>query len=232
MISPARSKGPDAVGNDGGVGSIPASRHLPAVALTALTFAPVHLDDLPRVRTAFAEGHKHAPGADRMPWRFYKRYIVPELNAALTHPETQLLAAYAPPLWSEAPELYGWIAFARGRRVDTVHWVSVPYWVPVPHTACTGCADQKHHAIACHLHSSLRIPLRRRGVMAALFDAAGLQERLAYTFRGARHEHRSDGVTMDERLMPWLRSRGYRIAAPSERDPGTYVKWEEWLKWR
>lgn len=186
-----------------------------------LTFTPVRLADMARVRTAFAEGHKHAPGADRMPWRYYKRFVVPELNAALVHPDTEVLGAYVEPVLGGDPDLYGWLAFARGRRVDTVHWVSVPYWVPVAHTACIGCTTPKRHEMACPLATENRIPIRRRGIMTAMFDAAGLQERLVYTFRGAKHEHRSDGLTMDERLLPWMRARGHHVA---------YVKWEEWSK--
>ncbi len=193
----------------------------PGLPLSSLTFARVRLADMDRVRTAFAEGHKHAPGCDRMPWRYYKRFTVPELNAALVHPDTQIVGAYADSLFSDEPALHGWIAFARGKRVDTVHWVSVPYWIPVPHTACTGCADPKHHAGRCPLAPDNRTELRRRGIMTALLDAAGLQERLAYTFRGAKHEHRADGHTMDERLLPWLRERGHHVV---------HMPWGEWSR--
>lgn len=199
--------------------------------LLALSITRVRLDDLPRVRNAFAEGHKHAPGCERMPWRFYKRFVVPELAEALAHPDTELLGAYATPvLGPPVPELCGWIAFTRGRRVDTVHWVSTPFWFPVPHTACTGCEAvvvpppnvAAQHDMNCPLANCNRVSLRRRGIMTALVDAAGLQERLVYTFRGAKHEHRNDGRTMDERLLPWLRARGFRGVE--------HVPWKDWSR--
>lgn len=195
-------------------------RRPPAPAPLSLTFRPVHLDDLPRVRGAFAEGYKNSPGLSRMPWRFYKQHVVPTLQAVLVHPSTELLGAYS------GDELCGWLAFARGRRVDTVHWVSVPFWFPLPSTLCIGCTPAErgpqHHEGGCPLHPSRRQQIRRSGIMRGLFDAAGLKERLAYTHRGARHEHRdSDGMTMDERLMPWIRSRGQWAV---------YVKWEEWAR--
>jgi hypothetical protein len=213
------------------VGSIPAGRPPAILAdpLLAVSIMRVGLDDLPRVRTAFAEGHKHAPGCDRMPWRYYKRFVVPEFDEVLAHPDTVVLGAYvAPELGSSAPELCGWIAFARGRRVDTVHWVSTPYWFPVPHEACIGCEPSEsprsptRHAAACPLADANRTPLRRRGIMTALLDAAALQERLVYTFRGAKHEHRNDGITMDQRLLPMLRARGHRGVE--------HVPWKEWSK--
>lgn len=199
-----------------------AARPAPAPLPLALTLRPVYLDDMPRVRNAFAEGHKHAPGVDRMPWRYYKQWVVPELRAALAHPETQLLGAYA------EGALCGWLAFARGRRVDTVHWVSTPFWFPVPADACHGCSESdepgkpKRHSGECPLNPSNRTALRRRGIMTALLDAAALQERLVYTFRGAKHEHRNDGKTMDERLMPMLRARGHRGIE--------HVPWKEWSR--
>lgn len=208
-----------------------AGRAPPIIAdpLLALTIRPVYLDDLPRVRNAFAEGHKHAPGCDRMPWRYYKRFVVPELNEALVHPDTELLGAYATPvLGPPVLELCGWIAFARGRSVDAVHWVSTPYWFPVPHTECTGCAPSENprqptrHADACPLADANRTPLRRRGIMTALFSAAALRTHLVYTFRGAKHEHRNDGRTMDERLLPWLRARGFRGVE--------HVLWKDWSR--
>ena len=172
----------------------PPGHPLPAMAdptLLRYTIERARLDDMAYIRNSFAEGHKGAPGVASMTWRYYKRYIVPELNAALGRGDTQILAAYR-----RDGIVLGWIAFCRGRTVDTVHWV---------HT---------RHAIADEGEQ-----LRRRGVMTALLDAAKLKPRLCYTFRGAWPRHRSDGVTMDERLLPWLRSRGQHAA---------YVPWEEW----
>ena len=197
---------------------------LPAVAPAplslALTFRRVALDDLPRVRGAFAEGYKHAPGVDRMPWRYYKRWVVPDLERVLTWPGADLLGGYDP-----SGQLCGWIAYSRGRRVDAVHWVSVPYYLPLSHELCIGCSPgergQQQHAAACPLAPANRTQIRRRGIMTALFDAAQLQERLVYTHRGPAREHGDDRRTMDERLLPWLRSRGHQPA---------FVKWEEWSK--
>lgn len=149
---------------------------------------PVGLDDMAYVRNSFAEGHKNAPGDCSMTWRYYKRYVVPELNAALAGSE--LLGAYR-----IDGVILGWLSICRGKRVDTVHWV---------HT---------RHSVGGELET-----YRRRGVMTALFDAARLGDRIAYTFRGAYPLHRS-GVTMDERLMPWLAARGQHAA---------FVPWEEW----
>lgn len=77
----------------------------------------------------------------------------------------------------------GWLAWSPGRRVDTVHWT---------------------HA---------RHQVRRRGVMRALVDAAGLKNRLVYTHRGARRS--------DEWIVPWLASRGVHAA---------YLPLAEWSK--
>lgn len=186
-----------------------------------LRYAPVRLDDMARVRTAFAEGYKHAPGFTRMPWRLYKQHIVPELDRVLAWPSTELLGAYA-----SSGELCGWLAYSRGRRVDTVHWISVPFWFPLPRAVCLGCKSEPgrslRHVSPCQLAPDDRVPMRRRGVMTGLLAAAQLQSRLAYTHKGPLHEHRSDGKTMDERLMPWLHGRGYQGLA--------FVRWEEWCR--
>lgn len=167
-----------------------------AAILTASNPVPVPLSirrvaaaDLPYVRGSFAEGHKGAPGLMSMTWRYYKRFIVPILDSVLVRDGTELLGAYAPD-----GTIVGWLAFARGRRVATVHWV----------------------------HTRWRIgegpELRRHGIMTALFDHAALGLRIAYTFKGAFPRHRS-GQTLDEKLLPWLSSRGQHAA---------YVPWEEW----
>jgi hypothetical protein len=170
--------------------------------------------DIPRARGTFSEGHKNAPANKSMPWRHYKRFVVPELDRVLRDPSTDLVGAYL------NLELVGWIAFSRGERVDTIHWVSTSYWVPVLSSACTGCADAHRHTGACPLARANRTELRHRGVMTALLDAVEPKERLVYTHKGALHEYRSDGKTMDERLLPWLAARGHKIA---------YVPWEEWI---
>lgn len=160
------------------------------VATLSFDLAPLRPADAGYTRWSFAEGHKGAPQVDSMTWRQYKKYVVPELNRALTWASTEILAAYM------GETIIGWIAYSRGRRVSTVHWVHVRYQL----------GDDGE----C---------LRRRGVMTALFDAAKLGDRIAYTFKGAYPRHRSDGKTMDERLVPWLQKRGQHAA---------YVPWEEW----
>lgn len=158
-----------------------------------LDIRPMKLDDLGYARWSFAEGHKGAPGTDGMSWRYYKRFIVPELDKCLSRPETMVLAAYV----GAVPA--GWIAFHRGRRVSTVHWAHTRFQL--------GESGQA---------------LRRRGVMTTLFEAAGIGERICYTFKGAAPMHGRKGrsqATMDEKLLPWLRKRG---------GEPVYIPWEEW----
>lgn len=157
--------------------------------------------DLGYARHSFAESHKDAPGVASMSWRTYKRFIVPELNSVLVHPTTELLGAYL------GPVVVGWIALARGKRVNTVHWLFTRYAI----AARPDEAPSPWEGTEC----------RRRHVASMLVDAAGLGERLVYTFKGAHPKHRSDGITMDERLVPWLRGRGQHAA---------YVPWEEWSR--
>jgi hypothetical protein len=139
---------------------------------------PVRLADKAYVRNTFAEGHKGAPGVMSMTWRYYKRFIVPELEHALCYPSTEVLAAY-----DATDTIVGWLAFARGQRVSTIHWAHTRFKI--------GDGPE----------------LRRRGVMTQLIDAARLSNRIAYTFKGAYPRHRS-GETLDEKLLPWLAGRG------------------------
>lgn len=156
-----------------------------------LRIGPVRIDDHAWMRNSFAEGHKNAPGVSSMSWRYYKQYVVPELNACLAAAET--LAAYR-----IDGLVLGWLAISRGRRVDALHWVHTRYrYRDEPET------------------------FRQRGVMTALVDAAGLKERLVYTWRASYPRHRSDGQTMDERLLPWLRGKGHHV---------THMNWSEWKK--
>lgn len=147
-------------------------------------------DDFAYARNSFAEGHKRAPGVESMSWRYYKRFIVPMLEDVLRHERVEVLAAYL------GADVVGWLAFSRGRLVDAVHWV---------HTRWKVGADGA--------------PLRRRGIMTLLLESAELKNRLAYTWKGARAEHDRDGLTMDERLLPWLSDRGQHAV---------YQPWEEW----
>lgn len=103
-------------------------------------------DELPYVRAAFAEGYKRSSNAlEKLPWASFKRDIRPRLLAAL-HASEVLVADLD-------GNVAGWIALERGRRVDTVHWMTT------------------------------RMPLRQRSVMAQLVAAAALKDRIVYTHR-------------------------------------------------
>jgi hypothetical protein len=168
--------------------AIPADRVDAALAAgldvsLSLDLRPLRAEDYGYARWSFAEGHKGAPGVSSMTWRYYKRFIAPELERALTFPTTEILGAYL------GGTVAGWLAFARGKRVSTVHWVHVRFQL-----------------------GDGGMELRRRGVMTALLDAADLGDRIAYTFKGSAPKHRKDGKTMDERLLPWLQRRGQHAA--------------------
>jgi hypothetical protein len=154
------------------------SRPQETLARLPVLIRPVRIADKAYVRNSFAEGHKGAPGVVSMTWRYYKRFIVPELEHALQYPSTEVLAAY-----DATDTIVGWLAFARGQRVSTIHWAHTRFKIG-------DGAD-----------------LRRRGVMTQLIDAARLGDRIAYTFKGAYPKHRS-GETLDEKLLPWLAGRG------------------------
>lgn len=148
-----------------------------------LALGRVRIGDTAYVRNSFAEGHKDAPGARSMTWRYYKRYVVPELHAVLRHASVETIAAYL------GDDIVGWLAFSRGTgRVDAIHWAHTRYRI----------GDEGE-------------PLRRRKVMTALLDAANLR-RIAYTWRGGLGKHDHDGKTSDERLLPWLAARGQHAA--------------------
>lgn len=77
----------------------------------------------------------------------------------------------------------GWIALSRGRRVDTVHWIAT------------------------------RHELKRQRVMAQIFDAAGLRDRIVYTHKGPQRS--------DQWVAQWLMRRG-AVAVVFE----PYEKWK------
>lgn len=157
-------------------------------------------EDLAYIRGTFHEGHKGSPDTAGMTWRYFKRFIEPGLDAVLQRKDTELVAAYS----DVAPIIVGWLAFHRGRRVDTVHWAHTRYRISLPHNQRHPLDGEK---------------LRRRRVLTQLLDAAQLKDRIAYTHKGAYAKHDHDGVTMDERLLPWLHARGQHAA---------YVPMEEW----
>ena len=154
-----------------------------------ISIRPTRIEDLPYIHGSFAEGRKLAPGYASMSWRAYKEHVVPTQRAVFAHPETKLLGAYLP-----TGVIVGWLAYWPRRSVSVVHWVHVRYTLAIR----PGLPAQPYEGEN----------FRRRGVMTALFDAAQLG-RIAYTHRGGRSKHDRDGMTSDERLMPWLRARGH-----------------------
>lgn len=165
-----------------------------------IAIRPAAIDDMAYIANSFAEGRKLAPGLSSMSWRAYKEFVVPRQREVLVHPETKILAAYLP----VGPTIVGWLAYWPRPTVSIVHWVHVRHSIGAR-------ADQPAQPYT-------GIELRRRGIMTALIDAAELG-RIAYTHRGGRAKHDRDGLTMDERLMPWLSRRGHHPA---------FVEWERW----
>lgn len=147
----------------------------------AVRIRHAHRDDpgeMAYLRGSFGEGYKQSSNRlFKLPWPDFKRLERPRLDAVLARGDTQLLVA------DLDGAVAGWLAWSPGRRVDTVHWT----------------------------HTRLRIgkgeTLRRRGVMRALVDAAGLKQRLVYTHRGAKRS--------DEWIVPWLARRGVTAAFQS-----------------
>lgn len=108
--------------------------------------------------------------------------------------KTRTLVAVAPD-----GRIVGWICYSPGRAISTVHW-----------------AYTRHK-----LDEEL---CRRRGVMAALLDAAELGKRFAYTFRGPRRRSRSrvgHGPSLDLPIVEWLRTLGITAV---------HVPLQEWLE--
>lgn len=140
----------------------------------ALRIRHAHRDDpgeIGYLRGSFAEGVKQSSNRlDKLPWPDFKRLERPKLDEVLGRPDTQLLVADLDGF------VAGWLAWSPGRRVDTVHWTHTRWRV--------GKGE----------------PLRKRGVMTALVDAARLKTHIEYTLRGARRSH--------EWIVPWLNKRG------------------------
>lgn len=161
----------------------------------ALVIRPVRPEDLGYVLGSWKEAHKRAPKLVNMAWSTFNERVKPQLRACLERPDTELTGAYLDGM------IVGWLACSRGRRVDVVHWVHTRFQLP---------------------HYDGRVEeFRRRGIMRALFDAAHLQPRLAYTFRGPIPKHRAGAKpqSSDEWIVRWLGRRGHAV---------TYVLYKEW----
>ena len=152
-------------------------------------------DELGYLRGSWAEAYKMAPKMGKLPWSAYKRIVVPELERVLSAPDTELYIA------DMRGSIVGWLALARGVRVDTIHWLHTRYRIG---------ADGEL--------------LRRRGVMTQLLTAANTKRRIAYTFRGPEPRGRDRHVsrlTTDERIVRWLATRGESAA---------FVPYQEWAR--
>ena len=156
---------------------------------------PLDADDVRYALFSWREGHKKAPGANRVPWSYYKNTYVDLFAKILNDPATNTLGAY-----THEDKLAGWLTMTPGKRVGAVHWVHVKHEL-----------DGK--------------PMRRRGVMTALLDAADLGSRFVYTLQARRDRAQlPDGSmtkSLDETLVVALRERG--VSA-------TYIPLKEFLK--
>lgn len=150
-------------------------------------------DDHRYIAQTWKESHKDAPMVDRLPWPIYKQTSGKTIDSLVA--ASRVIAAYHP-----SGKIIGWIAYAPGRSISTVHWIYTRY---------------QHGDEKC----------RRRGVMTLLFEAAEVGRRVLYTHRGGRrHTHArraGKGPSLDLVLVEWLRSRG--VSA-------TYVDVNEWMK--
>lgn len=134
---------------------------------------------------SWAEGYKDAPGNREMPWRTYRKHVVPELEDVLLRDDTEVIVAAAP-----GGDIVGWIALSRlWPSVTTVHWVHTRY------RAREG-GEQ----------------LRRRGVMRDLVSAAALRRAVVHTHLGAPPKSRADGRERSDVVVArWLRGLGREV---------------------
>lgn len=129
-------------------------------------------EDVGYALVSWRESHKAAPGADSMPWSYYKHAYGSLFQKILNDPASRLLGAY-----DEDNKLLGWLAMSPGRSVNTLHWVHVKYELS-------------------------GTKLRRRGLMYSLIEAADLGPRFIYTLRARRKKSPGDETikTFDEIL--------------------------------
>lgn len=183
--------------------SAPRAEHIDA---PLLSLRPLAIEDHRYAAACWRESHKQSSAAYlRTPWSLFKQTIGKQIDDVLAMSSTRTFGAYNP-----AGKVIGWIAYAPGRSISTVHWT---------HT---------RHELDGEL-------CRRRGVMTMLLEAAELGRRFAYTFRGPRRVHHRggkdrgaaaarssvQGPTLDVVLVDKLRERGVTAV---------YVPIEEWLR--
>lgn len=174
-----------------------------------LLLRPLAPDDRRYAAATWRESFKESSSTLlRAPWSMYKATIGKQLGDLVT--ASQTLGAY-----NEDGRVIGWIAYAPGRTISTVHWVHCRFKLTCP----------DGHDEQC----------RRRGVMTLLLDAAELGKRFAYTHRGPRaHSHHGGkdrsldapkytirGDTLDIPIAESLRKRGVTAA---------FVPYEEWAR--
>jgi hypothetical protein len=145
-------------------------------------------DDVGFALTSWRESHKPSPGADRVPWSYYRHEWGAKFNAILNDTATTMLGAY-----SHDDKLVGWLAMTPGKRVKTLHWCYVKWKL-----------DDKS--------------MRRRGVMTALLEEADLGRNFVYTLRARRlykDERATAPVgakSLDEIIVQALREKGQNAA--------------------
>lgn len=160
-----------------------------------LSIRPTADEDNGYILGSWSEAYKLSPANRGRSWINYKRDVLPGLRECLMRPDTTIVGAYM------GPSIVGWIAFCRGKRVDVVHWV---------HTRFRVGADGER--------------LRRRGIMATLWDACELSQRIGYTHLGGRPRHPGAGESTrrsDEWVCDWLRERAVVV---------THIAYEEWKR--
>lgn len=175
-----------------------------------LALRPLADADIRYAVSSWRESYKDSSAQfARAPWSMYKATVGKQIADLIVAPSTKTLGAFA-----DDGRVIGWIAYAPGRSISTVHWCHTRFKLETP------AGDEK---------------CRRRGVMTMLLEAAELGKRFAYTMRGPRRvlhhggQGRSSdaarrgvsGQTADVAIADWLRKRGITAA---------FVSLEEWLR--
>lgn len=148
-----------------------------------IRIAPAASDDRRFILRTWVESFHLAPGNWRESWKRWRPEAEAMISRLLDAASTRTLCAY-----NDAGRVIGWIAWTPGRGISTVHYVYV-----------------RHHLD--------EFEWRRRGVMAALIDAAGLGTRIAYTHKGeikigSKWKRQLRKRPTDEDVVEWLAGRG------------------------